>query len=62
MIYLEAEKVVANSFANHVTVEDYSGVHKSNVIMYGKGRVVKVINLFVSHEDSINYNSFIKKQ
>lgn len=62
MIYLGAERVITNSFANHVTAEDYSGVHGSNVVMYGKGRVVKVINSFTSHEDSINYNSFLQNQ
>lgn len=62
MIYLGAERVVTNSFASHVTAEDYSGSHGSNVTMYGKGKVVRVINSFISHEDSINYNSFLQNQ
>lgn len=62
MIYLGAERVVTNSFASHGTAEDYSGAHQSNVIMYGKGRVVKVIDSFISHQDSINYNNFLQNQ
>ncbi len=37
------------------------GNHLSNVVMYGKGKVVRIIDKFVSHEDSINYNTFLKK-
>jgi len=59
MIYLGAERIITNSFASHVTAEDYSGTHKSNVIMYGKGKVIRVINSFISHEDSINYNTYL---
>lgn len=62
MIYLGAERVVTNSFSSHVTAEDYSGTHKSDVIMYGKGKVIRVINSFISHEDSINYNTFLSNQ
>lgn len=62
MIYLGAERVITNSFENHSTAEDYSGAHESNVIMYGKGRVVKIINSFISHQDSINYNLFLQNQ
>lgn len=62
MIYLGAERVVTNDFNNHGTAEDYSGIHKSNVTMYGRGKVVRVINSFISHEDSINYNDFLNNQ
>lgn len=62
MIYLGAERVITNSFDNHVTAEDYSGTHQSDIIMYGRGRVVKVINSFISHQDSINYNRFLQNQ
>ncbi len=60
MIYLGSERVITNSFANHGTAEDYAGVHGSDIVMYGKGRVVKVIRSFVSHEDSINYNTYLQ--
>ena len=62
MIYLGAERVITNSFDNHATAEDYSGTHQSDIIMYGRGRVVKVINSFISHQDSINYNQFLQSQ
>lgn len=62
MIYLGAERVITNSFSSHVTAEDYSGAHKSDVVMYGKGKVIRVINSFISHEDSINYNTFLNNQ
>lgn len=62
MIYLGENRVITNSFENHGTAEDYSGNHKSNVIMYGRGKVIKVIDLFVSHEDSINYNTYLQNR
>lgn len=59
MNYLGSNRVVTNSFSSHRTAEDYAGNHLSNVIMYGNGKVIRVINKFKSHEDSINYNNFL---
>lgn len=62
MMYLGSNRVITNSFENHKTAEDYAGEHLSNVLMYGKGKVVRVIEGFTSHEDSINYNTFLSNQ
>lgn len=62
MTYLGSERVITNSFSNHVTAEDYAGPHLSNVSIKSTGKVIKVINRFTSHEDSINYHQFLKNQ
>lgn len=62
MIYLGSERVLTNSYENHETAEDYSGIHTSNVLMYGRGKVIRVINSFISYEDSINYNTYLQNR
>lgn len=59
MNYLGANRVVTNSYKVHVTAEDYAGDHLSPVKINGTGKVIKIINSFHSHEDSINYNDFL---
>lgn len=59
MNYLGSKRVVTYPFVSHITAEDYAGEHKSIVSMNGKGKVIKVINRFISHEDSINYDNFM---
>lgn len=62
MNYLGAVRSVTQDYKTHQVAEDYSGVHKSIVKMNGVGRVIKVVNRFVSHEDSINYTTFLQNQ
>lgn len=62
MNYLGSSRVITNSFTNHGTAEDYAGDHKSDVSIVGSGRVVKIINRFVSYEDSINYNDYLNNK
>lgn len=62
MNYLGSSRIITSSYASHVTAEDYAGDHLSKVLIYGKGRVIKVVNKFKSHEDSINYNDFMINQ
>ena len=62
MIYLGSERTITQSFANHKVAEDYGGLHKSEVKINGRGKVIKVINKFVSHQDSINYNTFLENE
>jgi hypothetical protein len=62
MIYLGSERIVTNDFSSHSTAEDYSGNHLSNVSIIGSGKVIKVINSFHSHEDSINYNDYLNNK
>lgn len=59
MIYLGANRIVTNSYQNHKTAEDYAGMHKSDVKINGIGKVIRIINRFHSHEDSINYYDFL---
>lgn len=62
MNYLGSNRIVTNPFSSHITAEDYAGEHKSKVSMYGKGKVIKIVNKFKSHEDSINYNTFLESK
>jgi len=62
MIYLGSERTLTQDYKSHGVAEDYSGFHKSEVKINGRGKVIKVINKFVSHQDSINYNNFLKNQ
>lgn len=59
MNYLGSNRIITNPFSSHGTAEDYAGNHLSNVILYGSGKVIRIINKFKSHEDSINYNNFL---
>lgn len=59
MNYLGSNRIITNPFSNHGTAEDYAGNHLSNVVLYGSGKVIRIINRFKSHEDSINYNNFL---
>ena len=54
--------LITQDYITHGGAEDYSGVHKSEIKINGKGKVIKIINKFKSHEDSINYNTFLEKQ
>lgn len=62
MIYLGSERALTQDFNTHVVAEDYSGSHKSIIKINGRGKVTKVVNKFKSHEDSINYNTFLNNQ
>lgn len=62
MKYLGSERSITQDYITHGGAEDYSGVHKSEIKINGKGKVIKIINKFKSHEDSINYNTFLEKQ
>lgn len=62
MIYLGSERVLTQNFSSHKYAEDYAGAHKSVVKINGQGKVVRVIQRFISHQDSINYQSFLNNQ
>ena len=62
MKYLGSERVLTNSFSNHISAEDYAGDHLSDISINSTCKVINVINKFKSHEDSINYNEFLNNQ
>ncbi len=62
MIYLGSSRIITNSYSSHKTAEDYAGEHQSNISICGSGRVIKIINRFQSHDDSINYNSYLNNK
>ena len=62
MRLLGYNRSITQDYYNHKTAEDYSAIHKSEVKMNGRGKVVKIIDKFISHEDSINYNTFLQNQ
>lgn len=62
MRYLGSERIVSYPFSDHITAEDYAGNHKSEVSIASRAKVVRIINRFKSHEDSINYNEFLNNK
>ncbi len=62
MIYLGSSRVITNDFSTHKTAEDYAGNHQSDISIVGSGRVIKIVNRFTSHEDSINYNNYLNNK
>lgn len=62
MILLGVERNITQDYARHKTAEDYSGVHLSPIKIKGTAKVIRVVNQYKTHEDSINYNDFIKNQ
>ncbi len=62
MILLGSERSVTQNYATHKTAEDYSGSHLSPIKISGTGKVTRVVNHYQVHEDSINYNDYLKNQ
>lgn len=62
MIYLGSERSITQSFNSHGYAEDYSGAHLSPIKLNGSAKVIKVVNKYKCHEDSINYNDFLNNQ
>lgn len=62
MILLGAERYITQNYQQHKTAEDYSGAHLSPIKITGTAKVTKVVNHYQVHEDSINYDDFIRNQ
>lgn len=62
MKYLGSERSVTQSFLNHKYAEDYSGVHLSQIKINGSAKVIKVVNKYKGHSNSINYREFLNNQ
>lgn len=62
MIYLGAERYITQTFEQHKTAEDYSGNHLSPIKITGVAKVIRVVNKYKVHEDSINNDDFIQNQ
>lgn len=62
MKYLGSERSVTQSFLNHKYAEDYSGVHLSEIKINGSAKVIKVVNKYKGHNNSINYREFLNNQ
>jgi hypothetical protein len=60
MIYLGAERKVTQSYKEHGYAEDYAGKHRSNIKINGYGKVIEIVNKYISHEDSIKYDDYLK--
>ncbi|MEG1900373.1 MAG: SH3 domain-containing protein [Bacilli bacterium] len=59
MNYLGANRYVSQDFVTHgKTAEDYSGDFLSDIYINGTAKVIRVVNSYKSHEDSINYGDF----
>ena len=63
MMLLGSNRVVTQTFSVHGNrAEDYSGDHLSPIKFNGVGKVIKVVNRFKCHEDTINENDFINNK
>lgn len=62
MFLLGSERVVTQDFKTHGVAEDYAGEHLSIIKIKGKAKVTKVINKYIPHQDTINYNDFFNNK
>jgi hypothetical protein len=59
MLLLGSNRTITQDYKAHNDAEDYAGEHLSIVKIKGKAKVIKVVNKYVVHEDSINYNEYL---
>lgn len=59
MLILGSERSVTQNYNIHKDAEDYSGEHLSVIKINGRAKVTKIVNKYISHEDSINYNDYL---
>ena len=62
MFLLGSKRIVSQSYATHKYAEDYAGLHLSNIKIYGRAKVNKVINKYKPHEDTVNYNEYLNNR
>lgn len=62
MMILGSERYITQDYAHHLTAEDYSGEHLSPVKIVGTAKVIRVVNHYLPHEDSLNYQEFLERQ
>jgi hypothetical protein len=62
MLLLGSDRAVTQDYIIHGDAEDYAGDHLSVIKIKGRAKVVKVINKYVAHEDSINYNDYLNNR
>lgn len=62
MLLLGSERVVTQNYVTHGDAEDYAGNHLSDIKIKGRAKVVKVINKYTAHDDSINYNDYLNNR
>ncbi len=62
MLILGSDRYVTQDYAHHQTAEDYSGEHLSVVKIVGSAKVIRVVNHYLPHEDSLNYQEFLRRQ
>lgn len=59
---LGSERVVTQDYATHKDAEDYAGVHLSDIKIDGTAKVIRVVNKYIPHEDSINHDDYVKNK
>ncbi|MDD2203373.1 MAG: M23 family metallopeptidase [Bacilli bacterium] len=59
MLLLGSERSVTQNYNIHKDAEDYSGEHLSIIRINGRAKVTKVVNKYINHEDTINYNDYL---
>ena len=62
MLLLGSDRYITLEYNDNNKAEAYAGEHLSLVKIYGKVKVIKVINKYKVYEDTINYNDFINNQ
>lgn len=62
MMILGSDRYITQDYEHHLTAEDYSGEHLSPVKIVGSAKVIRVVNHYLPHEDSLNYQEFLRRQ
>ncbi|MGI6329998.1 MAG: SH3 domain-containing protein [Bacilli bacterium] len=62
MILLGSKRIITQNFKNHQYAEDYAGLHLSDIKIYGKAKVIHVVNKYQSYKDTINYHDFLNNK
>lgn len=62
MKYVGSERVITLSYQEHQTAEDYAGAISTPLSLKGSYKVIRVVNRYKNHEDSLQYNVFLAEQ
>ncbi|HHX17007.1 MAG TPA: M23 family metallopeptidase [Mollicutes bacterium] len=62
MLLLGNDRFVTQDYKTHGSAEDYKGEHLSDIRIRGTAKVTKVVNKYIPHEDTIDYNEFQKNK
>ncbi len=59
---LGSNRIVTQDYNRHRYAEDYAGVHLSDIKIFGRAKVIRVVNKYIPYEDTIDYNDYLKNR